>query len=306
MSNISKAYAMLDGKQVNAVYDEETGLWTVEMTAPSTSSWNEPGHVYNVTLYAEDQAGNVATMTSSDETYGDQLKIRVLETTKPVATIEQPTAMSILGVNTVEAKLAISDEGDSGLNLSSVVFKINGVDKSSELVWKVDAEAAGDSRTATYTAVGLNDGMNTMTLSVSDNDGNVSEESTVTFVVSTKAPTLEITTPVEGIITNAATVTIAGNTHADVTGVVISVVTVNDVPITVADDGTFEYEYTLTEGENTITIVATDTAGNSSQVIRHVTMDATAPVITDVTTESVVVNASGMIRITFKVTDATV
>lgn len=307
MSNISKAYAVLDGKQVNAVYDESTGLWTVEMTAPATSSWNEPDHVYTVALYAEDQAGNVATMTASDEEYGDQLKIRVLEVTKPIATIIQPTAMSILGTNTVDAKFRISDAGDSGLNLSSVVFKVNGVDKSQELVWENDDEATaddGDVRIASYILAGLNDGVNTIALSVSDNDGNESAESVVTFVVSTKAPTLEITTPMEGIITNEETVTIAGSTSADVAGVTISSVTVNGVPIEISEDGTFEHVYELTEGENTITIIATDTAGNSSQVIRHITMDATAPIITDVETESVVVNASGMIRITFKVTDA--
>lgn len=320
MSNISKAYAVLDGKQVNAVYDESTGLWTVEMTAPAISSWNEPDHVYTVALYAEDQAGNVATMTASDEEYGDQLKIRVLEVTKPIATIIQPTAMSILGTNTVDVKLRISDVGYSGLNLSSVVFKVNGVDKSQELVWENEfANMASplalvppsenenlDARVASYILTGLNDGVNTISLSVSDNDGNESAESVVTFVVSTKAPTLEITTPMEGIITNEETVTIAGSTSADVAGVTISSVTVNGVPIEISDDGTFEHVYELTEGENTITIIATDTAGNSSQVIRHITMDATAPIITDVETESVVVNASGMIRITFKVTDASV
>lgn len=307
MSSVKKAYAVIDGRPVNAVYDEATELWTVEMTAPATSSWTQPDHVYLVELHAEDQAGNVATMTASDETYGDQLKIRVLETTKPTATILYPTAMSILGSNTVEAQLKLSDEGESGINISSVVFKLNGDDKSYLLEWEHDQEEGTDTKdvwVATYTIEQLNDGMNSLSLSVSDNDGNESDESTVTFVVSTKAPTLEITSPMEGVITNGSVISIVGSTAADIQGVGISSVTVNDVPITVEDDGTFEYEYVLSEGENTITIIATDAAGNSSQVVRHVTLDTAAPIITDVTTESVVVDASGMIKITFKVVDA--
>lgn len=307
MSNVTKAYAIIDGRQVNAVYDEATELWTVEMTAPSVSSWNQPDHVYLVSLHAEDQAGNTVTMTASDETYGDQLKIRVLETTKPVATILYPTAMSILGTNTVEVKLKVSDDGESGINIGSVVFKVNGVEKQSELSWEADQEESTDTkdvRTATYTVEGLNDGINSISLSVSDNDGNESDESTVTFVISTKAPTLEITSPMEGVITNNNTISIVGSTSADVPGVGISYVTVNDTPITVADDGTFTYDYVLSEGENTITIIAVDTAGNSSQVVRHITLDTDAPIITNVETESVVVDASGMIKITFKVVDA--
>lgn len=307
MSSVKKAYAVIDGRPVNAVYDEVTELWTVEMTAPATSSWTQPDHVYLVELHAEDQAGNVATMTASDETYGDQLKIRVLETTKPTATILYPTAMSILGSNTVEAQLKLSDEGESGINISSVVFKLNGDDKSYLLEWERDQEEDADTKdvwVATYTIEQLNDGMNSLSLSVSDNDGNESDDSTVTFVVSTKAPTLEITSPMEGVITNGSVISIVGSTAADIQGVGISSVTVNDVPITVEDDGTFEYEYVLSEGENTITIIATDAAGNSSQVVRHVTLDTDAPIITDVTTESVVVDASGMIKITFKVVDA--
>lgn len=305
MSNVSKAWAVLDGKKVAATFDETTGLWTVEMTAPATSSWTQPDHVYRIELHAEDQAGNTATMTAADETYGEQLKIRVLELTKPVAKINTPTENSIIGKNTVDVELEVSDEGESGINLTTVVFKVNGEDKAGELTWaKDETNTTADVRKATITLTGLNDGNNAIKLSVSDNDGNSSNEAVVNFVVSTAAPTLEITSPAEGVITNAGAVTISGNTGTSVVGVGVSSVTVNGTPITIGTDGTFSYEYTLTEGINTITIIATDTAGNSTQVIRTVVMDQTAPVITDVQAEAVVVNASGMIRITFKVTDA--
>ena len=60
---------------------------------------------------------------------------------------------------------------------------------------------------------------------------------------------------------------------------------------------------TLVEGQNTITIVSTDSIGKTTTVTRHVTLDTKAPVITDVHAEAVTVDAGGRVKITFKVTD---
>lgn len=297
-SGVSKAYAMIDGVKVVASYNEADDLWVIEANAPSESSWNLPGHVYGISLHAEDEAGNTVSMDSSDPTYGDQLKVRVLEKTPPTVSIVQPTSMSVIGVNYASIKLSAIDFGGSGLNFASAVFKVNDVDKTSELEW---SEVDGV-QVAEYTAIGLNDGTNSIEFSMSDNDGNESSSS-VTFVVSTKAPTLELTSPAEGVITNGETITISGSSSIDTEGVTIVSVTVNGSPLPLEEDGSFDYEYPLSEGENVLTIIVTDSAGNKTQIIRHVERDSAAPVITDVTVEPTVVDASGMIRITFRVTD---
>ena len=59
--------------------------------------------------------------------------------------------------------------------------------------------------------------------------------------------------------------------------------TVNGEEVTVGSDGSFSTEITLEEGENTITVIATDTAGKSTTVTRTVTLDTAAPVITAIT-----------------------
>ena len=61
---------------------------------------------------------------------------------------------------------------------------------------------------------------------------------------------------------------------------------------------------TLEEGDNTITIVATDSAGHTTQVERHVRLDTHAPVISEVKAVATTVDADGTIRITFKVIEA--
>lgn len=298
-TGVSTAYAMIDGKKVIAVYDSNLDVWVVEANAPAISSWPQPDHVYTISLYAEDEAGNTTTMTASDPVYGDQLKIRVLEKSAPIATILTPTAMSVFGSNSITVSLAMEDVGDSGINLSSVAFVLNGVERASELSWT----NTGGVYSAIYSANNLNDGINSISFSVMDNDGNESEEASVTFIVSTVAPTLEITSPAEGIITNSETVLVSGSSSIVTSGVVITSITVNGTEIPILENNSFSYEYSLVEGENLITIVSTDSAGNSTQVLRHVVRDTLAPIITDVSAESTVVDASGMIRVTFRVVD---
>lgn len=266
MSAIKEAYIMFNGQKVVAQYDERTKTWTATTNAPANSSWSQPDHVYKVEIHAVDAANNEATMTSADPTYGDQLKIRVLEKSKPTATIVSPTQGSVLGASEQDIVLEMSDAGGSGLN----------------------------------------DGQNTITFQVTDNDGNVSELATTTFVVSTTAPSLTVDTPTEGLITNSNRLTVTGSTTPGSDAVTIADVKVNNASVELSGDSTktFSHEVTLTDGENTITVVSTDSIGKATTVTRHVTLDIKAPIITDVVAEATTVDSGGTIKITFKVTDA--
>lgn len=302
MSAIKEAYIMFNGQKVVAHYDEKTKTWTATTNAPANSSWSQPDHVYKVEIHAVDAANNKATMTSADPTYGDQLKIRVLEKSKPTATIVSPTQGSVLGASEQDIVLEMSDAGGSGLNETTVVFTVNGESHARDLSF-TDHEGK---RRATYHATGLNDGQNTITFRVTDNDGNVSELATTTFVVSTTAPSLTVNTPTEGLITNSNRLTVTGSTTPGSNAVTIADVKVNNASVKLSGDRTktFSHEVTLTEGKNTITVVSTDSIGKATTVTRHVTLDTKAPIITDVVAEATTVNSGGTIKITFKVTDA--
>lgn len=303
MSAIKEAYIMFNGQKVVATYDDESKTWTATTNAPANSSWSQPDHIYPVEIHAIDAANNHATMTKDDSTYGNQLKIRVLEKTKPTATIVSPTQSSVLGAKEVDIVLEMSDAGGSGLNETTVVFTVNSQDHKSDLSF-TDHEGK---RRATYHATGLNDGENTITFQVTDNDGNVSDLATTTFIVSTAAPSLNVDTPTENLITNSNRLTVSGSTTPGSSAVTIATVTVNNEPVELTgEDSTksFSHEITLVEGANTITIVSTDSIGKATTVTRHVTLDTKAPIITDVHAEAVTVNAGGQVKITFKVTDA--
>lgn len=303
MSAIKKAYIMFNGQKVVAQYDEKTKTWTATTNAPANSSWSQPDHVYKVEIHAVDAANNEATMTSADPTYGDQLKIRVLEKSKPTATIVSPTQGSVLGASEQDIVLEMSDAGGSGLNETAVVFTVNGESHAGDLSF-TDHESK---RRATYHAAGLTDGENTITFQVADNDGNVSNLATTTFIVSTAAPSLTVDTPTEGLITNSNKLTVTGSTTPGSSAVTIASVKVNNQSVSLTGSSTkktFSHEITLVEGQNTITVVSTDSIGKVTTVTRHVTLDTKAPIITDVVAEATTVDSGGTIKITFKVTDA--
>lgn len=300
MSNITQAYVMYNGTKMTATYDEGSGLWTAEGSAGGNSSWSQPDHVFLAEIHALDAAGNEAVMTSSDETYGDQLKFRVLEKTKPTATIVSPTQDSVLGASAQDIVMELQDAGGSGLNMASVVFKVNNVQISSGLTW---SDGADGKKTCTYHATNLSDGSNSVSLQVTDNDGNVSDIATVSFIISTAAPTLNVATPTENLLTNSNKVTVSGTAAAGSDAVTLAEVTINGEAVSVGEGGAFSKELTLNEGDNTITVIAKDSLGKTTTVTRHVKVDTKAPVISDVVAVATTVDANGNIKITFKVVD---
>ena len=156
MSAITRAYAVYKGSQYNGIYDPDTQKWKFDFPSGPDSSWGEDDHMYPVEIHAIDAAGNETVMTSADPTYGDQLEFRVTEDTKPTATITSPTQGSVLGSATQDIKMELQDAGGSGLNMSTVVFKINNVQISSGLSWS-DSDGK---KVCTYHATNLSDGQN--------------------------------------------------------------------------------------------------------------------------------------------------
>lgn len=273
-----------------------------------------------MSLHAEDLAGNTTEMDYTNPDYGSELEIRVLETTKPSVVILNPTQDAVLGSSTVVLKLQATDYGGSGLSLSNVVLTVNGVDASAYISpsdW-TENEDNGTMEAQTTLTVDdeadteiphLTNGINTITVTVQDNDGNVSDEATVAFALATSGPLLEITTPANNLITNGGEINVTGKVKAGSEYTSIASITVNGeaaslVPIDDSDGYySFAYEVTLDLGENTITIVATDSIGKTTTITRNVILDPYAPVIDQVVAEAVTVTVGDTIKVTFRVRD---
>lgn len=295
---IKAVKAVINGQTYNLTLNSGTGKYEATVTAPAESSYNQPGHYYNVQVTAEDDAGNTTTKDASDGTLGASLQLQVKEKVAPLITITAPTEGATITNNKPTITWAVTDE-DSGVDPDTISIKI---DSGSVITSGITKTASGKGFTCSYTpTTALSDGSHTITVNASDYDGNAATAKTTTFKVDTVPPTLSVISPEEGLVTNQATITVSGTTN-DATSSPVTL-TINSDPVEVGADGAFSTTITLNSGENTITIIATDSAGKSTTVTRHVTLDTDAPVFQSVTITPNPVDAGKTFVISVEVTD---
>jgi len=198
-----------------------------------------------ITLKATDAAGNI---TTSPRTI-------FLDTLPPVIALTAPTDSLITNKPSISVSGTVNDQTATSL-------KING-----------NAVVLGAGGTFS-TTVSLVEGMNTITVIAKDGAGN---SSTITRALrlDTQSPTLTITSPNNNFVTTQQSVTITG-TVLDST---LSSLTINGTTVTANGNGQFTASVNLQEGNNSITLLATDGAGNSTTVLRTVRLDTAPPAL---------------------------
>ena len=255
-----------------------TNTYTATVTAPGTTSFNRSGGYYDVTVEATNTAGTVITQNASGL---DGLKLFVKEKVPPVITIVSPTSGAAVINNKQPVTFTVVDEaGGSGIKLSSLVVKQDGTAAAASTIVST---AITNGYSVTYTpATALSDGSHTVTITVSDNDGNAATAKSTTYKVDTVPPTLNISAPANDLVTNSASLVVRGTTNDAISSPVTVKMTLNNVDqgsVTVDTSGTFTKTLTLVNGLNTIVITATDAAGKASSVTRTVTLDTSKPVV---------------------------
>lgn len=301
---VKTVQAVINGVTTTLTLNSGTGKWEATITAPSTSSYNNNDeHYYPVTVKATDEAGNTTTKNDTDATLGASLKLRVKEKTAPIITITYPTASALIINNKPVITFKVTD-ADSGVNPDSIKVTI---DTGAAITAGIVKTAIAGGYECTYTpTTALADGSHTIKVDASDNDGNAATQKSVTFKIDTVPPSLSVTAPTNGLITNKAACTVTGTTN-DVTSSPVTVtVKLNSgaaEAVTVAANGTFSKALTLAAGSNTITVVATDSAGKATTVTRTVTLDTVAPTIKSVTITPNPVDAGKTYVISVEVTD---
>lgn len=290
--------AKINGQTVNLTYNEGNQAWEATTTAPSRSSYNQPNHYYGVEVTATDDSGNSTTVNATTGDFQEDLQLVVKEKVPPVITITSPTDEAFLTNNKPTIQFSITDD-DSGVDPDTIKIKI---DNGSEITSGITKTASGKGFNCSYVpTTALGDGSHTVYVDAKDHDGNAAVQKSVQFTVDTVAPTLNVTSPTEGLKTNEDTVTVSGTTN-DATSSPVKV-TVNGDAVTVQENGSFTKVVTLSEGENTITIIATDSAGKQTTVVRHVTKDTGAPVFQSIELVPNPVDAGQTYIIRVKVTD---
>ena len=184
---------------------------------------------------------NAAISTSSD-------------TTPPVLTVAQPVEGLITAATQITVSGTFSDQ-------SPTTISVNGV----------NASLQGNNFSATVPLVA---GANALNVAAVDAAGNQTQV-TRNVVNDSVAPSITIGMLSEREITNASEITLNGS-YSDAT--VVSI-TVNGVSATLTG-GDYTASVPLAEGANTITVSATDSAGNHSELVQSITRDSLPPSLT--------------------------
>lgn len=279
---IKTVTATINGQTYTLTRNASTGKYEATITAPGKTSYNQTGGYYNVTVKATNDAGTTGTADGSTVA---GLKLVVKERVAPVITIVSPSSGAYVANSKQPVVFTVTDETDgSGIDLTTLVVKQDGTAVASSAV-KTTAVTNGYS--VTYTpATALTDGSHTVTIDVKDHDGNSAAQKSTTYTVDTVPPTLNVTSPADGLVTNKAALTVAGTTNDATSSPVTVTIKLNGTDqgaVTVGTGGAFTKAITLAEGSNTIIVTATDAAGKTSTVTRTVKLDTSVPVIKSAT-----------------------
>lgn len=301
---VKTVQTVVNGQTYTLTLNSSTGKYEATITAPSKSSYNQSGHYYGVTVKATDDAGNTTTKDVSDSTIGSSLQLKVKEKVAPTLAITSPTAGSYIINSKPTITFTVTDD-DSGVNSATIGITIDSGSKVTGDAITKKAIAGGYECTYTPTSA-LSDGSHTIKIDASDNDGNAATQKSVTFKVDTVPPTLSVTSPADGLVTNQAALTVKGTTNDATSSPVKVTIKLNSgvaESVTVGSDGNFSKALTLVAGTNTITVVATDSAGKTTTVTRTVKLDTSAPVIKSVTLNPNPVDAGKTFIISVEVVD---
>lgn len=275
---INTVQVVIDGQTYTLTYNGSSGKYEATITAPTITSFNQPGGYYGATVNVTDQAGNLTTQTSSNAAN----RLTVKEKVVPVIAGLSPAASARLTTAGPTITGNITDEvNGSGVKTSTFVLKIDG--GAAIPVGSITFTPISNGYSFSYTASGLAQGNHTYTVDVQDNDGNAAVQKSVTFTVDTVAPTLNVTSPTNSLITNQASLNVIGVTSDSTSGPATVTVKLNGVDqgsVTVDGGGNFTKAITIVSGSNTIIVEATDTAGLKTSITRTVTLDTVAPTIT--------------------------
>ncbi|MDP4152608.1 MAG: Ig-like domain-containing protein [Bacillota bacterium] len=279
---IQTVKATVNGTEYSLTYNSTSGKWEATLTAPSTSSFTKSGGYYGVQVAVTDNAGNTTTVNQSDATLGTSLRLTVKEKVKPTITIVNPGAGSYITNNKPSISIQLRDN-DSGISISTLSIKIDSGSAVTNTSTGVTCTAVTGGYDVTYIPqTALADGQHTITVNISDNDGNAADATTRTFNVDTLPPSLNVSTPADGLVTNNPAGTVSGTTNDELSSPVTVTIKLNSVDqgtVTVSS-GAFSKAVTYAEGTNTIVITAKDALGQATTITRTVTLDTTPPSIT--------------------------
>lgn len=291
------------------IFTIDTAAPVITMTTPVNNSFTnsstvqiagttEPGATVNVVVTgtagvvfdgpaAVDASGNYTVSVSlTDGTYS------VSAQATDAATNSASVGPRTFTIDTVAPAITLTAPVDNVFTDSGIV-QISGVTDTDATVNVVVTGAAGvafngaaavdASGNYTVSTSNLADGTYTVTAVATDAANNTASAGPRTFTVDSSAPTIAISSPANGSLSNQATQTVTGTTEPNLTVLVTFSSSAGVVGTeTVVADGNGNWSVTspsLPDGAITITAETSDLAGNEGSDSIGITIDTTAPAV---------------------------
>ncbi|HCF58037.1 MAG TPA: hypothetical protein DFS52_08600 [Myxococcales bacterium] len=195
--------------------------------------------------------GSYELVVTASDTAGNSSELRrtfAIDTEPPVIAVESPQSGLITKLGQVEIVASVTDDGP----ISSVAAGATALTPGTDGKYRA--------------SVSLVEGSNLFELVAFDGAGN-SAGASISVVRDSTPPQVTVLAPAEGATISGTSTTVSG-TVSDATQVTV---TVNGASAALDGSGSFAVTVALETGVNTISIVATDVAGNRASVTRQVT-----------------------------------
>jgi Glucodextranase, domain B/Bacterial Ig-like domain/Bacterial Ig domain len=222
--------------------------------------------VHKIRLNVSDKAGNASTVQWSFTIHTQPPQVKITSH-KPNQFVNKSPVVISGSINDPKARIVVN-----GIN----------------------AFASG----GTFTAhVNLMEGSNVITAVATDIFGNTGSD-TVTIIVDTKPPVVEITAPTPSSLINSRLVTVTGLTDKNTASVMVSTRIGAENTVAVLNAGSFiAKDVKLAEGMNVITVRAVSQAGNVGTASVKVMVDSIAPKLMITTPRDMTVTNKKMIAV---------
>lgn len=185
------------------------------------------------------------------------------DTIAPVVRIDSPQSGSYSNNAQSQVEIGYSDQG-IGVDGETLQLFVDGIEAAA------NCEAEDNGATCTLDAP-LPEGNVTLSVTVSDYAGNVSNAAEVSFTVDTIAPEITISSPEPDYLTNKPQLDIVGTVSEPAS------LSIDGEAQSLGLQNDFSHAVTLAEGGNTFTLIASDLAGNTTTSTLGVTLDTVPP-----------------------------
>ena len=257
---------VLDGSASrDADADPLTYRWAlIARPSDSTASLINPD-IFNPTLTPDVAGLYVVQLIVNDGTRESAPDTAVLtvDVTPPSLTITAPADGALLNTATPAIAIDYADDG-TGVDPDSLAAIANGEVISLNCTHRSDGADC-------VPVIALEDGPYSLEVTIADLAGNRAAPENVDFSIDTVGPHITVTSPAI-FVTNLMTQTLSGNIDEP------GEVTVNGTALSIDAALNFSYgPFLLEEGDNDYLFIATDLAGNSTELLFTLTLDTLPP-----------------------------